>query len=174
MHTHAAPAAGAPPLPTPTAPCYNVVDCNAHACDDRELLFTSVCVADRRRTAAGLFEPRPSPEGIPRTARDGETRRRTVKIYVGNLSYDTMDADLRAIFEKYGAVDSCSILMDRETGRSRGFAFVEMSDASAAQNAMRELDGTELHGRNLKVNEAKPRPDGGGRGPGGGGGRRRF
>ena len=97
-----------------------------------------------------------------------------MKIYVGNLSYDTMDADLRAIFEKYGAVDSCSILMDRETGRSRGFAFVEMSDSTAAQNAMRELDGTELHGRNLKANEAKPRPDGGGRGPGGGGGRRRF
>ena len=96
-----------------------------------------------------------------------------MKIYVGNLSYDTMDADLRQLFEKYGTVDSCQVLMDRETGRSRGFAFVEMQEVSAGQTAIKELDGTELQGRNLKVNEAKPRPERGGFGGGGGGGGRR-
>lgn len=96
-----------------------------------------------------------------------------MKIYVGNLSYDTHDQDLQELFAKFGPVESCTILTDRETGRSRGFGFVEMSDATAAGNAIQDLDGTELHGRNLKINEARPRNEGGDRG-GRGGGRGRY
>lgn len=90
------------------------------------------------------------------------------KLYVGNLNYQTQEFDLRDHFANYGEVVSANIVTDRETGRSRGFGFVEMAsddEATAAQNA---LDGQELDGRQLKVNEAKPRND---RGGGGGGGR---
>ena len=86
------------------------------------------------------------------------------KLYVGNLSFSSTEGDIRAAFESHGSVDSVSLITDRETGRSRGFAFVEMDDASAADDAMRALDGSDLGGRTLKVNEAKERERGGGRG----------
>ena len=91
------------------------------------------------------------------------------KIYVGNLSFQTTEAGLSDCFAQHGDVESTVIIMDRETGRSRGFGFVEM-DAGSADAAIEALDGFDLDGRNLKVNEAKPRED---RGGGGGGGRGR-
>jgi RNA recognition motif-containing protein len=94
------------------------------------------------------------------------------KIYVGNLSFQTTEAGLSDYFAQHGEVESAVIVMDRETGRSRGFGFVEM-DAAGADAAIEALDGTELDGRNLKVNEAKPRENRGG-GGGGGGGRDRW
>jgi len=100
-----------------------------------------------------------------------------VNIYVGNLSYDTNDAGLRAAFEAYGEVSSAQVIMDRDTGRSRGFGFVEMPSDEEARAAIEALDGSDLDGRSIKVNQARPRGDrrgGGGRGGygGGGGGRR--
>ncbi|HVT83288.1 MAG TPA: RNA-binding protein [Phycisphaerae bacterium] len=95
------------------------------------------------------------------------------KLYVGNLSYSMNDDGLRELFSQHGAVDSAQVIMDRETGRSKGFGFVEMSDAAAADAAIAALDGKDNGGRALKVNEAKPReerPRGGGYGGGGGGG----
>ncbi len=77
------------------------------------------------------------------------------KIYVGNLPFTSTEADLKDIFGRHGGVGSVNIITDRETGRPRGFAFVEMEDASAAQDAIRALDGTDLGGRNIKVNEAQ-------------------
>jgi len=94
-----------------------------------------------------------------------------VNIYVGNLSYDTNDAGLRAAFEAYGEVSSAQVIMDRDTGRARGFGFVEMPSDEEARAAMEALDGSDLDGRNIKVNQARPRGDRGGRGGGGGGGR---
>ncbi len=76
------------------------------------------------------------------------------KIYVGNLPFSSTEADLKDVFGRHGGVASVSVITDRETGRARGFAFVEMEDADAAQNAIRALDGTDLGGRNIKVNEA--------------------
>jgi RNA recognition motif-containing protein len=100
----------------------------------------------------------------------------STKLYVGNLSFNTSTQDLETMFAEAGTVTSANIIEDRETGRSRGFAFVEMSSAEEAQKAIASLDGKEIDGRNLKVNEAKPREDrggsGGGRGNGGGGGGR--
>ena len=87
-------------------------------------------------------------------------------IYVGNCSYDLTDEQLRDLFATYGDVDRVSIIRDRETGRSRGFAFVEMSDSAAALAAIEGLNGTDLDGRALKVNEAKPKREGGGGGRG--------
>ncbi len=80
-----------------------------------------------------------------------------MNIYVGNLSYDTRDADLEQAFAAYGTVDSARVIMDRDTNRPRGFAFVEMGDQAEAESAISGLDGTDLQGRNIKVNEAKPR-----------------
>ncbi len=99
-------------------------------------------------------------------------------LYVGNLPHSTTEADLRAAFEAHGAVDKVSIVTDRDTGRARGFAFVEMTDAAEADKAIAALNGTELGGRTLTINEAKPKTDrprtGGQRfGGGGGGGRGR-
>lgn len=97
------------------------------------------------------------------------------KLYVGNLSFGTTEGDLRNLFAAYGAVTSCSLIMDKFTGKSRGFAFVEMSTPAEAQKAIAELHGKEVDGRALTVNEARPRedrPSGGGRGFGGGGGDR--
>ena len=93
------------------------------------------------------------------------------KLYVGNLSFQTEERDLRDLFSQHGEVVSLNIITDRETGRSRGFGFVEMADSEAARNAESALDGVELDGRQLKVNEAKPRNTGGG---GGGGFNRRY
>ena len=92
------------------------------------------------------------------------------KIFVGNLSFDTTSADLESLFSQMGTCESASVITDRETGRSRGFGFVEMSSASEAQAAIAELNGKELHGRTLNVNEANERPSGGGGGRGGFGG----
>ena len=87
-----------------------------------------------------------------------------MKVFVGNLSFNTSDNDLRAAFAPFGEVASAQVVTDRETMRSRGFAFVEMPDASAAQKAIAALNGKELQGRALTVNEAKPREDRGSRG----------
>ncbi len=77
------------------------------------------------------------------------------KIYVGNLPFSSTEADLKEVFSRHGGVESVAVITDRETGRPRGFAFVEMEDESAAQDAIRALDGTDLGGRNIKVNEAQ-------------------
>ena len=79
-------------------------------------------------------------------------------IYVGNLSFSTTESEVRALFEAYGQVLSVKLIEDRETGRPRGFGFVEMEDAAAVQ-AMKDLDGKEVGGRNLKVNESRPRAE---------------
>ena len=94
-----------------------------------------------------------------------------MKIYAGNLSFQLSEDDLRAAFEAHGAVESATIIMDRATGRSKGFGFVEMSDDDQAKAAMEALNGSDLDGRAMNVNEARPREDrprGGGRGGGGG------
>lgn len=95
----------------------------------------------------------------------------SMKLYVGNLSFDTSSQDLEQMFGEIGTVESTNIIEDRETGRSRGFAFVEMSSKEEGQNAISQLDGKEIDGRQLKVNEAKPRENNGGGNRGGGGGR---
>jgi len=79
-----------------------------------------------------------------------------VNIFVGNLAFNATDHDLRQLFEPYGVVDTVSIITDRDTGRSRGFGFVEMPDSAAAKAAIQGLNGKELAGRALNVNEAKP------------------
>ncbi len=79
-----------------------------------------------------------------------------MNIYVGNLSFNTTSQDLEDLFGQYGSVESAAIINDRETGRSRGFGFVEMENAAGAK-AIEELDGKDLGGRNLKINEARPR-----------------
>jgi RNA recognition motif-containing protein len=98
-------------------------------------------------------------------------------LYVGNLPHSTTEAELRTLFQSHGNVEKVSIVTDRETGRARGFGFVEMTDAAEAEKAIAALNGTELGGRALTINEAKPKTDrprsgGGGRGFGGGGGGR--
>lgn len=94
------------------------------------------------------------------------------KVYVGNLSFQTSETELQTLFSQYGAVRTCSVVRDRDTGKSRGFAFVEMDDDAAADSAINALNGTQLGGRTLTVNEARPQaPRSGG---GGGGGGRRF
>ena len=101
------------------------------------------------------------------------------KLYVGNLSYDTTEADLRTFFGQVGTVNSCDVILDKYTNRSRGFGFVEMSSQEETTKAVNELNGKDLQGRALVVNEARPREDrprnggggGGGFGGGGGGGR---
>lgn len=95
------------------------------------------------------------------------------KIFVGNLSYEATEADLRTAFEAYGEVSSVSIITDRMTGRPRGFGFVEMTDAKAADSAIEALNLSEIQGRAITVNEARPREDRGPRGGGGGRGRGR-
>ena len=91
------------------------------------------------------------------------------KLYVGNLPFSSTEEDLRGVFERHGSVDSVAVITDRETGRPRGFAFVEMSEASAAADAIRALDGSDLGGRSIRVNEAQERQRGGGGGGGRGG-----
>ena len=98
------------------------------------------------------------------------------KLYVGNLSYDVTNADLNTMFASHGTVSSAEIIQDRDTGRSKGFGFVQMGSDEEAQAAIAALNGQEHDGRNLTVNEAKPREDrprtgGGG---GGGGGNKRY
>ena len=98
-------------------------------------------------------------------------------LYVGNLSYDVTDESLEELFSQHGSVDSAKVIMDRDSGRSKGFGFVEMSTEAEAKAAIDALDGQEFEGRPLRVNEAKPRENRGGGGGGGGGGfggRRRY
>jgi RNA recognition motif-containing protein len=92
-----------------------------------------------------------------------------MNIYVSNLSFNVQDEDLRGFFAEYGEVSSAKVILDRESGRSRGFGFVEMSDNAAAQTAISELDGATVEGRNIKVMEAKPKEDRPARSGGGGG-----
>ena len=86
------------------------------------------------------------------------------KIYIGNLPFSSTEDELRAVFERHGRVESVSVITDRDSGRPRGFAFVEMDEASAADDAIRALDGSELGGRSIRVNEAEDRKGGGGGG----------
>ena len=102
----------------------------------------------------------------------------TMRLYVGNLSFQTSSEDLQQLFAQAGTVESASVVEDRETGRSRGFGFVEMASREEGEAAINQFNGKELNGRNLTVNEARPREErggrggfGGGRGGGGGGGR---
>lgn len=102
------------------------------------------------------------------------------KLFVGGLAWATNDQGLRAAFEPFGAVEEAAVISDRETGRSRGFGFVTFTDAAAADKAIQEMNGADLEGRTLNVNEAQARQGGGGgggrggRGGGGGGGRDRY
>src|SRR6266436_3405810 len=95
------------------------------------------------------------------------------KLYVGNLGYGVTDSDLTKLFEPHGTVESAQVIMDRDTGRSKGFGFVEMGSDQEAQAAIAALNGKEVDGRTLTVNEARPKTEGGGGrgGSGGGGGR---
>lgn len=92
----------------------------------------------------------------------------SINIYVGNLSFETSEGELKGLFEAYGEVDSAKVITDQFTGRSRGFAFIEMRNREEGLKAIQELDSKDLQGRSLKVNEARPRTSSGG----GGGGRR--
>jgi RNA recognition motif-containing protein len=97
-------------------------------------------------------------------------------IYVGNISYQTTEDDLHAAFAAFGGIERVNIVTDRDTGQPRGFAFVEMSEKDSAEKAIAQLNGTDLGGRSITVNEARPKPSGGsgyggGRGGSGGGGR---
>ena len=96
----------------------------------------------------------------------------STKLYVGNLSFDTSSNDLQELFGQAGTVTSASVVEDRDTGRSRGFGFVEMSSRDEAQTAIQQFNGKEVNGRSLNVNEAKPREDRGGGNRGGYGGNR--
>ncbi len=94
-------------------------------------------------------------------------------IYVGNLSFDSSEDEVRDLFAAHGEVVRVNLITDRDTGRPRGFGFVEMADAGQGKTAIEQVNGTELGGRSLTVNEAKPRPSRTGSGGGGGGGGRR-
>ncbi len=94
------------------------------------------------------------------------------RLYVGNLSYSVSNEQLEELFGEFGQVKSAQVVMDRDTGRSKGFGFVEMSDASGAQAAIDGMNQKEIDGRSLTVNEARPREERGGGGGGGGGGGR--
>ena len=94
------------------------------------------------------------------------------KLFIGGLSWNTDEHGLRAAFERFGQIDEAKVISDRETGRSRGFGFVTFADPEFAQKAIEEMDGTELDGRNIKVNEAQDKPRGPRGGGGGGGGNR--
>ena len=91
-----------------------------------------------------------------------------MKLYVGNLSFQTSSEELQQLFSQAGTVESASIVEDRDTGRSRGFGFVEMASKEDGEKAIQQFNGTDVNGRNLTVNEARPREDRGNRGGGGG------
>ena len=91
-----------------------------------------------------------------------------MNLYVGNLSFKTTDASLQEVFQAHGKVESARVVMDRDSGRSKGFGFVEMSNSEEATAAINALNGTDLDGRSINVNEARPKPEGGGRPSSGG------
>ena len=93
-----------------------------------------------------------------------------MNLYVGNLSFKTTDASLQELFQAHGKVESARVVMDRDSGRSKGFGFVEMPNQEEAMAAIKALNGSELEGRNINVNEARPKPEGGERRSSGGGG----
>ncbi|MEX2315669.1 MAG: RNA-binding protein [Pirellulales bacterium] len=95
-----------------------------------------------------------------------------LRLYVGNLSFSTTEESLQAQFGAYGQVDEVAVITDRDTGRPRGFAFVTMNNDDEARAAVEGLNGTEVDGRTITVNEARPKTEGGGRGGGGGRGKR--
>jgi cold-inducible RNA-binding protein len=100
-----------------------------------------------------------------------EMTTRMKSLFVGNMNFQTTESDLRALFEPFGEITRVQVMTDRDTGRSRGFGFVEMADDEAAAQAIAALNGKELDGRALNVNEARPRPERGSGGGGYGGGR---
>jgi len=112
-----------------------------------------------------LFLPRHKGRGELKSRRAGvsevykESIRIVMNIYVGNIPYSTSEDDLRSTFSEYGEVSSAKVIMDRDSGRSKGFGFVEMDSNDAGAQAIKALDGTEMEGRNIKVNEARPRED---------------
>ncbi len=122
-------------------------------------LGTAVMAWDSHRTVRF-----PSPTPVPRSQSRvrGEECQLGNKLYVGNLPFSVTEDELRDLFARHGEVQSVNVIMDRETGRPRGFGFIEMGDSSAASDAMRALDGSDLGGRNIKVNEAQDRQGGGG------------
>jgi RNA recognition motif-containing protein len=112
-----------------------------------------------------------TPPGLGRTGFSLLEAQMGKKLYAGNLTYDVTDSALEQLFAPYGTVQSAQVIMDRDTGRSKGFGFVEMGSDQEAQAAIQALNGKQVEGRALTVNEAKPREDrGGGRGGSGGGG----
>jgi RNA recognition motif-containing protein len=123
----------------------------------------SICYAEERfAPQIELYSWRPP--AIPGSFSKGT---QVKNIFVGNLDFATNESDLRALFEPYGAIERVSVVTDRDTGRSRGFAFVEMASNSEASSAISALDGREVNGRAIKVNEARPKSEGGGGGYGG-------
>jgi cold-inducible RNA-binding protein len=113
-------------------------------------------------------QPDPSPAEVARTQIAQLRGNRVKNIFVGNLDFNTSEADLRQAFETFGQVDRVSIMTDRDTGRSRGFGFVEMASAEEGEKAIAALNGSQMGGRTLNVNEARPKAE---RSGGGGGGR---
>jgi RNA recognition motif-containing protein len=122
-------------------------------------------VADRFREAKFDFD---TSFDIPFELEGNKVNFNIMKLYVGNISFNTSDQDLEELFGQCGTVQSANIVEDRETGRSRGFGFVEMSSNEEGNAAIEQLNGKEVDGRELKVNEAKPRENRGGGGGGGG------
>lgn len=138
-------------------------------------MVLGITVSSRRWRGVRCRRRFHSPEFKQRFQTHGHGRN-TMKLYVGNLSFNTSEAQLRDLFAAHGEVTSAALVMDRETGRPRGFGFVEMSDDTKAKAAIAALHGKSVDGRDLVVNEAKPREprtggSGGGRSGGGGGGR---
>jgi hypothetical protein len=123
------------------------------------------------RSESANFECCPVPGGRDPSVHSSSHKGPVMNIYVGNLSRDVTEAELREAFEAFGEVTSCNIITDKFSGESRGFGFVEMPTQAEAQAAMDELNGKEMKGRELNVNEARPRTERRPRGGGGGGGR---
>ncbi len=114
----------------------------------------------------------PDPPRLARRLKD-RNELKVKSIFVGNLDFAVTDSSVRSLFERYGTVDRVNLVTDRDTGRLRGFGFVEMPDANQAEQAIAGLNGTNFEGRALNVNEARPKPNGGGGGGGGFGRQRR-
>jgi cold-inducible RNA-binding protein len=141
--------------------------------------FESRLIVNFRSRSFRASEPGPSTATVYRRQSDSQLllplRKKvhiymSMKLYVGNLAFQTNSQQLQELFAQSGTVESASVIEDRETGRSRGFAFVEMSTKEEGDAAIATFNGKEVNGRALKVNEAKPRENSGGRGFGGGGG----